>query len=213
MVVIVGDNGTLGSAVKCRSIPRAPRAPPTRPASGCRWSSPARWCKQPDRIVSHMVNIADLFELFGEIAGIDVPRAVPRPIDAVAMLPYLTNPAQRQHPHAGTSPRSAPNLQANGAINGPCRSSQHLHADPGDQERLRGQRRRLVGRRRHDPLTAGIPADGLQYCCDVNAFRANQGQPGYTIQPLDSVAIRNDRYKIVRTTSRATTPRRTRASR
>ena len=27
---------------------------------------------QPDRDVTHMVNIADLFQLFGEIAGIDV---------------------------------------------------------------------------------------------------------------------------------------------
>ncbi len=31
----------------------------------------------------------------------------------------------------------------------------------------------------------------------MNVFRANQGQSTYTIQPLDSVGIRNDHYKIV----------------
>jgi hypothetical protein len=43
-----------------------------------------------------MVNIADLFQLFGEIAGIDVRKAVPAShiLDSVGMLSYLTNPNQ-----------------------------------------------------------------------------------------------------------------------
>jgi hypothetical protein len=42
------------------------------------------------------VSIADMFQLFGEIAGIDVHKAVPKShtLDSVAMLPYLTNPNQ-----------------------------------------------------------------------------------------------------------------------
>ena len=51
--------------------------------------------KHPDRDVTDMVNIADLFELFGEIAGIDVHKTVPRPIDSEPMLPYLINPKQK----------------------------------------------------------------------------------------------------------------------
>ena len=48
-----------------------------------------------------------------------------------------------------------------------------------------------------DPATRGIPADGLKYCCDVNVWQANRGAPTYTIQPLDSKAIRDEHYKIV----------------
>ena len=50
----------------------------------------------PDREVTSMINIADLFELFGEIAGIDVHQVVPSRIlwIRLPMLPYLTNPNQ-----------------------------------------------------------------------------------------------------------------------
>jgi hypothetical protein len=50
----------------------------------------------PNRDVGSMVNIADLFELFGEIAGIDVHKAVPSShiLDSAPMLGYLTNPGQ-----------------------------------------------------------------------------------------------------------------------
>src|SRR3546814_1647113 len=37
--------------------------------------------QQPDREVDHMVNVVDLFEFFGEVAGIDVHKEVPRIID------------------------------------------------------------------------------------------------------------------------------------
>jgi hypothetical protein len=50
----------------------------------------------PNRDVESMVNIADLFQLFGEIAGIDVRKALPSShiLDSVGMLSYLTNPNQ-----------------------------------------------------------------------------------------------------------------------
>ena len=43
-----------------------------------------------------MVNIADLDHRFGELAGINVEKSVPRPIDGVRMMPYVLNPQ-----HAG----------------------------------------------------------------------------------------------------------------
>ena len=44
MVIMVGDNGTLGYTVKAavRSHPRQGHGVPDR-ASGCRWSLPGRW--------------------------------------------------------------------------------------------------------------------------------------------------------------------------
>ena len=78
MIVIVGDNGTFANAVK------APfdisRAKATAYQTGV-WvplivAGPV--VVQPDRDVEHMVNIVDVFRLFGELAGIDVAAAVPR---------------------------------------------------------------------------------------------------------------------------------------
>src|SRR5581483_6033865 len=75
MVVIVGDNGTLGQTVK-------PPFDPTR-AKGTAYQTGV-WVplvvagplvREPNRAVSHMVNIVDLFALFGEIAGIADVRA------------------------------------------------------------------------------------------------------------------------------------------
>jgi hypothetical protein len=196
MVVIVGDNGTLGAAVKAPFDPS--RAKGTAYQTGV-WvplvvAGPL--VRQPDRTVNNMVNLVDLFQLFGEIAGIDVPRAVPRKIDAVAMLPYLTNPAQRSL-RSWNFTQVGVNYQANGAINGPCQISSTCTQIPVTKSVCEDNAGIWWGDGATDPLTAGIPAGGLTYCCEVNVFRANQGQPGYTIQPLDSVAVRNDQYKIV----------------
>jgi hypothetical protein len=48
----------------------------------------------PGRQVDAMVHEVDIFQLFGEIAGIDVNRTVPRPIDSYPMMAYLTHPNQ-----------------------------------------------------------------------------------------------------------------------
>ena len=102
------------------------------------------------------------------------------------MLPYLVNPAQPTI-RKWNFTQIGINLQANGSLNGPCRIAVHLHADPGEQERVRGQRRHLVGHgRRRIPLTAGIPAEGFEYCCEVNVWQKNHGKDTYTIRPLDS---------------------------
>ena len=120
MVIIVGDNGTLGLAVKAPFD--VSRAKGTTYQTGV-WvplivAGPL--VRTADRVVSHMVNVADLFALFGEIAGIDdVRQAVPRPIDSVPMLPYVVNPHQASIRTWNFS-QVGTNLQANGAINGPC---------------------------------------------------------------------------------------------
>ena len=49
----------------------------------------------PGRAVDHMVNIVDLYQLWGELANINVHTAVPegRRLDCRSMLPYLKYPA------------------------------------------------------------------------------------------------------------------------
>ncbi len=98
MVIIVGDNGTFSPGVK----------PPFEisHAKGYVYQTGV-WVpliiagplvKSPDRPVSAMVNVADLYQLFGEIGGVDVRKAVPssHALDSQPMLAYLTNPEQAE---------------------------------------------------------------------------------------------------------------------
>lgn len=94
VVVIVGDNGSLGTTVK-------PPFDVTR-AKGTAYQTGV-WVPliiagpmvaMPDRDVGSMVNAADVFHLFGEIAGLDVAGLIPNGHDGVSMLPYLLDPAQ-----------------------------------------------------------------------------------------------------------------------
>ncbi|MGD9765640.1 MAG: sulfatase-like hydrolase/transferase [Candidatus Binatia bacterium] len=202
MLIIVGDNGSLGGVVK---LPfDGTRAKGTAYQTGV-WvpliiAGPL--VKGPDRVVSHMVNIADLYQLFGEIAGIeDVHAAVPRPIDSAAMLPYLLNP-QQTGIRSWNFTQVGNNLQAYGAINGPCVIAGSCTQIPVTKSVCEDNNGVWWGAEADDPITAGIPLpEGLQYCCQVNAFRDSQGQPLYGITPLSAVGIRNGRYKIVENTT------------
>ncbi|MDP2319742.1 MAG: sulfatase-like hydrolase/transferase [Acidobacteriota bacterium] len=201
MIVIVGDNGSLGSTVKPPFDP--PRAKGTAYQTGV-WVpliAAGPLVRQPDRTVTHMVNVVDLFRLFGEIGGVDVPGTVTHPIDAVSMLPYLTNPAQGSLRTTNFT-QVGVNVQANGAMNGPCQISSTCTQIPVTKGVCEDNGGIWWGAGATDPLTTGIPQGGLTHCCDVNVWRASRGQPTYTIQPLTSVALRNEHFKIVRNEAR-----------
>src|SRR5690606_32093125 len=74
---------------------------------------------QPDRDVEHMVNMVDVYQFFGEVAGIDVQNAVPRTIDSVGIQPYLTNPGQGSLRTLNFT-MAGFNIQKDGGQNGPC---------------------------------------------------------------------------------------------
>jgi hypothetical protein len=199
MVVIVGDNGSLGTTVKL-------------PFDGSRSKGTAYqtgvWVPlviagplvtQPDRTVTHMVNIADLYQLFGDIAGIDVAGNVPRPVDSVALLPYLVDPA-RAGIRAWNFTQVGPNLQADGSINGPCVIANSCTQIPVTKSVCEDNGGTWWGRGSTVP---GLPPEGLTLCCEVNVWLTQHATPGLTpayslIQPLSSIGIRNDRFKIVR---------------
>src|SRR5262249_24888495 len=121
MIIVLGDNGSLGTTVK---LPfDSSRAKGTAYQTGV-WvplviSGPL--VSSPNRTVRHMVNIADLFSLCGEVAGIkDVRREVaPRLLDAEPMLPYLVNPGQRSIRRWNFT-QVGVNLQINHATYAPC---------------------------------------------------------------------------------------------
>jgi hypothetical protein len=198
VVIVAGDNGSLGSVVKQPFD--ASRAKGTAYQTGV-WvplvvAGPL--VRDPDRVVSHMVNVADLYALFGEIAGIDVRRAVPRTIDAKPMLPYLTNPSQASI-RASNFTQVGPNIQANGAVNGPCTIGSSCTQIPVSKSVCHDNNGTWWGPEPDDP---SLPPEGLTRCCNVLAHLAAEGQSSLpAIQPDSSLAIRNDRYKIVQNTT------------
>ena len=98
LIVVIGDNGSFLNTVKAPfnairskgtiyqtgvSVPLVMAGGPTA---------------SPGRAVDSMVNCVDLFQLWGEVAGINVHAAVPagRKLDCFPMLQYLTTPDAAQ---------------------------------------------------------------------------------------------------------------------
>ena len=205
MVVVVGDNGSLGNTVKLPFDPT--RAKGTSYQTGV-WvplvvSGPM--VVQPGRDVKHMTNIADIYQLFGEIAGIDVHKTVPWHVDAKALMPYVKNPNQASI-RTWNFNQIAPNLQPNGTINGPCVMSGGASCSqiPVSKSVCEDNGGVWWGQGAQDSDDDGPGPVPETYCCDVNVYLTNYYKAnnitGYTlpgINALASMGIRNNRYKLV----------------
>ena len=113
MVIVLGDNGSFASTVKAPFNPLKAKASVYQTGVWVPLIVAGPLVNSPDREVLHRVNVVDLFQLFGEIAGLDVRRVVPRShiLDSASVLPYLTNPHQssirtRLHPDSRQHPRN-----------------------------------------------------------------------------------------------------------
>ncbi len=95
-VIIVGDNGTFAPGVKLPFDSSRAKGWVYQTGVWVPLIVAGPQVVSPDRDVMAMVNVADIFQLFGEIAGVDVHQVVPPShiLDSVSMLPYLTNPNQ-----------------------------------------------------------------------------------------------------------------------
>ncbi len=200
VIVFVNDNGSLGYT----TLPPfdGSRSKGTPYQSGV-WTPlfvAGPLVTEPGRSVTHMVNTADLFRLFAEIADIDVEQAVTRTLDAEPLMPYLVDPQQE-----GLRPwnftQFGLNRQADGAINGPCQMAStcsHIPVTKGVCEDNGGT---WYGQGADASL--GLPsAEGFKYCCQVQAWVVSQGGAANSIQPQSGVAIRDERYKLVRNDTR-----------
>lgn len=94
MLVIIGDNGSFGPTVKPPFDPQRAKITVYQTGVWVPLIVAGPLVKDPGRSVDHLVNGVDLFQLFGEIAGVDVRRVVPpsHQLDSKPLLPYLTNP-------------------------------------------------------------------------------------------------------------------------
>jgi arylsulfatase A-like enzyme len=203
VVIIVGDNGSFFPDVK---VPfDASRSKGSAYQTGV-WvplivAGPT--VAEPGRTVEHMVNMVDVYRLFGELAGLSVPALVPRIVDGASMLPYLTDPAQPSI-RAFNFTQGGLNIQANGGRNGPCVMGGTTCS--------------------HTPMTQaicednngvwwGVGADpeqvikgGLEQCWQVNQVIFHDDPANYdtrkvAMAPTDYRAIRNEHFKLVRNTA------------
>ena len=208
VIVIVGDNGSLGFAVK----------PPfsLSLAKGTSYQTGV-WVPlivagprvaAPGRAVEHMVNTVDLFQFFGELAGIDVHQAVPRAVDSVGLLPYLNAPGQASLRSINFT-QSGVNIQANGARNGPCVMSR-TSSQPGSCTQIPTSKSVCEdnagvwwGPGHTDPSVIDPGGAGHAQCWEVNrAIAAAGAAPGpVLVLPERTLAMRDERYKLVRNTT------------
>jgi hypothetical protein len=196
MVVIMGDNGTFAPGVKAPFDPNHSKATAYQTGVWVPLIVAAPLVNTPDREVSHMVNVADLFALFGEMAGIDVRKAVPKShtLDAVSMLPYLTNPSQESL-RATNFTQTGMSLTANGVQPPPCVVTV---TSPPTCIQLLPQKAlcEFEGGTWYGPGGAAGP-DGVATCCDVVNLVPNPYPGGLTLLPDSQQAIRNDRFKLL----------------
>lgn len=207
MIIVVGDNGSLGSVVKTPFD--GSRAKGTSYQTGV-WTPlfvAGPLVKQPDRDVESMTNIVDVYQLFGEIAGIDVQKTVKWPIDSVGMLPYLKNPNKAAIRKINFA-QFDQNIQVDGAINPPCVNSSSSGNSCMNMPPTKGVCNDNGGiwwgpgaTDSDDPNHPGpVP---LTSCCDVAVWNHDNGGVIPYISPQANLAIRNKDYKNVRTYTRA----------
>jgi arylsulfatase A-like enzyme len=196
MVVIVGDNGSYLQTVRLPFDPQ--RGKGTVYQTGV-WvplivSGPMVNQANVGSEVRHMVNAAvDVYQLFGEVAGIDVRQVVPlsHALDARPLLPYLTTPEQASI-RKNNFTQTGTNLNAPGAPIPPCviqPSTLNVCTQIFTFQALC----ETEGGVWYGPGGAAGP-DGLQTCCQVK----NGPDPTATLLAHDAWAVRDNQFKLVR---------------
>jgi hypothetical protein len=193
LVVIIGDNGTFAPGVKAPFDPARAKAWVYQTGVWVPLIVSGPMVASPGREVASMINIADLFELFGEVAGIDVHQAVPRShrLDSASMLPYLTNPNQ-QSIRSSNFTQIGENIHVGNQTPPPCVVV--LTQPPSCVQLFTSQG--LCESEGGNWYGPGAPQ---QYpsCCAIQAARLPAYPDGIDILPDAQWATRNDNYKLI----------------
>ncbi len=189
MVVIIGDNGTYAVSVKLPFDPNLSKGTVYQTGVWVPLIIAGPLVASPDREVTSMVNVTDLFQLWGEFAGLDVHQVDPHIIDSVSMLPYLTNPQQGEIRQVNFA-QTQSNIHLNNQAPPPCVltvTSPPICVQIFPQKRL-------------CEYEGGIwygPQGQMQFpdCC---AVKNSALYPDLSLLPDAEYATRNDNYKLVR---------------
>ncbi|WP_421694932.1 sulfatase-like hydrolase/transferase [Aestuariivirga sp.] len=199
VVIYVNDNGSLGSQVRQPFDPQRSKGTPYQTGVWTPMIVAGPIVKTPGQETAGMVNIADLYELIGTIAGEDVRRNNPRRVDSVPMLPYFTNinkPSIRKFDFTMVGP----NIQANGSMNGPCQFANSCSQIPVTKSVCEDNGGVWFGAQATGSYNnVPIPTDGFTYCCQVQVWVKDNGGTPVSVQPETGVGVRDDSgFKLVR---------------
>ncbi|MFT0546692.1 sulfatase-like hydrolase/transferase [Allopusillimonas ginsengisoli] len=196
MVVIMADNGTYGPSVKAPFNLLRAKGSAYQTGVWVPLIVAGPMVKQPDRDIPHMVNSADMFSLFGELAGIDVQQKVPqaRGLDAQPILPYLTEPGHTSIRSTNFTEVGTNITSVNADPAPPCvipSSNVCVQIFP-QQGVCEDQGGTWYG-------PGGVAGGaGVTSCCAVNDYRETQGSNPVDIFPHSQRAIRDEQFKLVR---------------
>jgi len=192
MVLIIGDNGSFAPTVKAPFIPTKSKASVYQTGVWVPLIIAGPLVEGPDREVTHMINVVDLFQLFGEIAGLDVHKEVPKShtLDSKPVLPYLTHPDQSSL-RTSSFTQTADNIRPKGTVISPCVFEQfNTCVQLFTTEKLCTSEQGIW----YGPGNVDYP-DGLVSCCEVKT--TVPGQEDLEILPLSQNAVRDHAYKLV----------------
>lgn len=190
MIIVMGDNGTYFSSVNAPYNLLRAKATPYQTGVSVPLIVSGPLVRNPGRSANHLVNAVDLFSLFGEIAGLNVRKIVSKShiLDCEPMLPYLKNPGAdsiRKYNYTELGSTVPPgvkiwpsvfNIGGSYVGNDFLFPTEELCVDAGGEW-----------------FGPGAPVT-YETSCDV---RANV-YPSMTIQPSEVWAVRDDRYKLVK---------------
>jgi arylsulfatase A-like enzyme len=196
MVIIIGDNGTFAPGVKDPFDPNRAKGYVYQTGVWVPLIISGPLVASPNREVKSMVNIADLFQLFGEIAGVDVRKVVPKThtLDSQPMLAYLTKPNQ---PSIRTTNFTQTGNNIHVETPPPCVIST-LTSNTCVQLFNAKQICNFEGGVWYG--TGSQAPDGTVYssCCAVKRALFDPTNTPLTLLPISQEATRDDNYKLVR---------------
>jgi hypothetical protein len=196
MVIVIGDNGTFAPGIKVPFDINRAKGFVYQTGVWVPLIISGPMVVSPDREVKSMVNIADLFQLFGEIAGVDVTKVVPKShkLDSQPMLAYLTNPNQQSirqtnftqtdsNIHVATPPPCVISVGTTATCVQLFNAAAICHFEGGQ----------WYGTPTDDPQ--GRTFDS---CCAVKRALYDPTNTPLNLLPRNQQATRNDDYKLVR---------------
>lgn len=192
MLIILGDNGSFAPVVKTPFNPARSKGFTYQTGAWVPLIIAGPLVKSPEREVSAMVNIADLFELFGEIAGVDVHKVVPKShkLDSKPLLKYLTRPKTKAIRKFNFT-QTGNNITAGFQLPKPCVIP--LASPTGPLQKCLQQ---FPTEKLCNDENGVWYGDQYTTCCEVkNAVFADD--PAFSVVPDFAAAIRNDKYKLV----------------
>lgn len=206
LIAVVGDNGSYANNVRLPFDPAHSKGTVYQTGVWVPLIVAGPMVASPNRAVESMVNIVDLFQLFGEVAGVNVRKAVPptHGIDARPMLPYLLNRWQDVSPIRKTNfTQYGENARSTSRVNGTC-VIQSINTCttlfPTKDLCEDGYGGSWYGAGTDVVLPPDYQSTGLQTCCEVNQFLVySDGSPA-ALLPENSYAVRDKDYKLIRQT-------------